>query len=329
MKVSIIVPVYNVEPYIERCFDSIVAQSHQDIECIFIDDASPDHCNEILRRRVAGYTGSIDFRILNHPSNQGLSAARNTGIRASSGDYLYFLDSDDDILESCIESLVAMVSKYPGVELVQGDTEIVPNIEGDFRSISDKPFPEFSEDREWIKTRMLVWPRIPPNAWNKLIKREFLLRHDLFFREGIIHEDEHWMFFSAKSVSSMAFVKHRGYRHFVVPGSIMQSGSITKSLASWILILEEARQNVDAICSSAQRQFIRGVLRGKLLELHEGVGEEELLRQYQDFVKNGLAASLRSVDFLEGVFYALCLLPPRLFGSAPIKAVTERLVKYA
>ena len=110
MKVSIIIPVYNVSLYIERCIKSVMSQTYQDIECILVNDATPDDSIAIAERLIADYNGTIQFRILNHEHNKGQSTARNTGIDASTGDYLYFLDSDDEItppqfpISTCIYS---------------------------------------------------------------------------------------------------------------------------------------------------------------------------------------------------------------------------------
>jgi glycosyltransferase involved in cell wall biosynthesis len=126
MKVSIIVPVYNVEKYINRCFNSIICQSYTNIECIFIDDCSPDNSYQILRQRINEYQGNIYFNVIRHSKNKGLSGARNTGTLASTGDYIYYLDSDDEITNNCIEILVNLANKYPGVEIIQGNTKTIP-----------------------------------------------------------------------------------------------------------------------------------------------------------------------------------------------------------
>lgn len=91
MKISIIVPVYNVEQYIKECFDSIAAQTYNgEIECIFVDDCGQDKSVDILEKMIVGYQGGISFSIIHHEHNKGLSGARNTGIRHATGDYLYF-----------------------------------------------------------------------------------------------------------------------------------------------------------------------------------------------------------------------------------------------
>ena len=100
MKVSIIVPVYNVAKYIERCLLSVLNQTWQDLEVILVNDCTLDDSMEIARRVVASHPRGTVVRCLEHEENRGLSAARNTGISASVGDYLYFLDSDDYISEA-------------------------------------------------------------------------------------------------------------------------------------------------------------------------------------------------------------------------------------
>ena len=123
MKVSIIVPVYNVAKYIERCLLSVLDQTWQDLEVILVNDCTPDNSMEIARRVVASHPRGTVVRCLEHEENRGLSAARNTGISASVGDYLYFLDSDDYISANAIELLAdAAVQKRP--DFVIGNYEV-------------------------------------------------------------------------------------------------------------------------------------------------------------------------------------------------------------
>ena len=123
MKVSIIVPVYNVAKYIERCLLSVLNQTWPDLEVILVNDCTPDNSMEIVRRVVASHPRGAVVRCLEHEENRGLSAARNTGISASVGDYLYFLDSDDYISANAIELLAdAAVQKRP--DFVIGNYEV-------------------------------------------------------------------------------------------------------------------------------------------------------------------------------------------------------------
>lgn len=122
MRVSVIIPVYNVEPYIAACIQTVMRQTYQgELECILVDDCGTDNSMEIAEKLISDYQGPIEFRILHHEHNRGLSAARNTGTAASKGDYIYFLDSDDEISPNCIELMANVVLKHPQVEVVQGD----------------------------------------------------------------------------------------------------------------------------------------------------------------------------------------------------------------
>lgn len=178
MKISIIVPVYNVEQYIKECFDSIAAQTYKgELECIFVDDCGQDYSVSVLEKLIAEYKGPIQFSIVHHEHNKGLSGARNTGIRNAKGDYLYFIDSDDSITSDCIEKLVALAEKYPGVEVVQGSTKSTM----EWLQMGWKKLPEFSDNFKWIKKTILKRIAFAMTAWNKLIKRSFVIEHGLFF----------------------------------------------------------------------------------------------------------------------------------------------------
>ena len=95
MTISVIIPVYQVSDYVERCLRSVMQQTYSHFECILVDDATEDDSIGKCERMIAEYEGDISFRILHHQQNRGLSAAHNTGIDAAKGDYLLFVDSDD------------------------------------------------------------------------------------------------------------------------------------------------------------------------------------------------------------------------------------------
>ena len=93
--VSIIIPVYKVEAYIERCLTSVMHQTYQDsaIECVLVDDCSPDKSISLAQDMISRYHGNIDFTIIRNDKNRGLSVSRNNGIEHATGKYLFFLDS--------------------------------------------------------------------------------------------------------------------------------------------------------------------------------------------------------------------------------------------
>lgn len=223
IKISIIVPVYNVEPYIRECFSSIVAQTYKgEIECIFVDDCGQDRSVKILEELIDGYKGHIQFSLIHHEHNKGLSGARNTGIRHATGDYLYFLDSDDTITPDCIERLVALAEKYPGVDLVQSSARSKLK----WFQLANKNFPEYTDNFKWIRETMLQRFAMPMTAWNKLVRRNFVVDNGLYFEEGLIHEDEVWTFMLAKHVHSIAFCCNITYNYRENPDGIMGQAKV-------------------------------------------------------------------------------------------------------
>jgi glycosyltransferase involved in cell wall biosynthesis len=115
-KVSVIIPVYNTEPYLRRCLDSVVGQTLREIEIICVNDASPDNALEILREYAAK---DRRVRIIDFPENRGVSAARNAGIDAAQGEYLGFVDSDDYVDLDFYEKLYER-ARLTGVAIAKG-----------------------------------------------------------------------------------------------------------------------------------------------------------------------------------------------------------------
>ena len=234
MKVSIIVPIYNVENYVEECFSSIVRQTFAGaMECIFVDDCGKDHSVALVEELMAAYQGPIELRMVHHERNRGLSAARNTGLSEAKGDYVYFIDSDDFITPECIELLVALTEKYPGVDMVQGNNNTMLQ----FLRLNVNLLPEYSDDKKWIKEYCLT-RRLPVTAWNRLVRRDFLLENRLLFEEGMIKEDELWTFFLAKHLRKLAFCFEDTYFYRDNPSGIMSyAGKDDRSSAPIILVM--------------------------------------------------------------------------------------------
>lgn len=229
-----------MERYLKRCLISVLNQTYQgSLECILVNDCTPDDSMKVVHDMLLNYTGKIEMKLLYHEKNRGLSAARNTGIRHATGDYLYFLDSDDEISLNCIETLVDSVLQYPRVDIVQGNI-IVTDPAMKWLDISKSNFPVYTEDQNWIRNNMLS--TIPVTAWNKLIRKQFLLDYDLWFREGIIHEDSHWCLFANEHIRTIAFCTTPTYYYYINEGSIMNSVFKDKSLDSFLIILRDYLQ---------------------------------------------------------------------------------------
>lgn len=253
-KVSIIIPIYNVEAYIKDCLVSVVRQNiTEGVECILIDDCGKDNSIKIAEQILKEYNGEISFSVIHHERNKGLSAARNTGIKAAKGEYLYFLDSDDKISDDCISSMWSLVEKYGKVDLVQGSYFVV----GKEEPISKLwKHGEFSNNKKDIKHFLLNYHGKVTAAQNRLIRREFILENNLFFKDGIIHEDNYWTFFLAKHVNSMAVNKNKSYFHIYNPNSITNKINIDKESHAYRTIIKGFCSDIDPFLPGRQKELI-------------------------------------------------------------------------
>ena len=253
MKVTIIVPIYNVSAYIERCWESLVKQTYKDLEILFIDDCGTDDSVEKLQKLIDTHPG-IYCKILHHDHNRGLSAARNTGLMAATGDYVYFLDSDDDITEDCIERLVAPVMNDE-IDIVVGNYRVVGG-EAHSPLLLDSGLLDSSKEvlASYAAGKWYVM------AWNKLCRRDFLIDNNLFFREGLIHEDVLWTFQVACKAQSLYVCNDVTYNYNVRGASIMTSMSIERDLRVYLDVFDA----IIGFVRSEQREF--GVEEYRIIE---------------------------------------------------------------
>lgn len=254
MKISIIVPMYQVEQYLAICLKSITDQTMTDgVECILVDDCGSDRSLFIAKDFIEHYQGNVLFRIVEREKNGGLSAARNSGIDVASGEYVYFLDSDDEITPNCLEIMWSLVEKYGKVNLVQGaffEDEKYAN------SISNIKFPEFCTCQAEIKTFLLQYLGDIVGAQSRLINLSFLKEHHLYFEEGIIHEDNLWTFFLSKYVRTMAYCDVCTYYHRYNPNSITGNVNVIKETIAYKHIIQTCSRSIDPFLIGIQKEWL-------------------------------------------------------------------------
>lgn len=236
MTVSVIIPIYNVSAYIERCIHSVMNQTYTSLECIFVDDCGTDDSIEKCEQLISEYKGNIRFKIIHHEYNRGLSAARNTGTETAIGDYILYVDSDDEITTDCVEKLVKNVESYPGVELVQGMSRSIPPKRRS--SHVHKPFVEIARTNDDVRACFYNHQLII-TAWNKLISRDFIMRHQLLFKEGVLYEDTPWMFNMVKHLSYVSFSAEVTYHYYVRPDSITLGTDFHTSAVHRLTVMED------------------------------------------------------------------------------------------
>lgn len=311
MKVSIIIPVYNVAPYIQRCLDSVVAQTFQDIECILIDDCGTDNSVEIVQKYIDNYYGKIRFRFIRHEKNQGLSGARNTGIRIATGEWLYFLDSDDAISPNCLSTLLKLKDKYPDVGFVQGN---LLNENGEISHYGFNNIPEYCNNPANIEDIMLR--KVITSAWNRLVKRSLLIGNDLFFPDGMIHEDMYWVYFLSKYVHAAAFSSIGTYIYYTNEGSIMTAANRATRYKRYTSRLKASKAYLTDIKTNNYKSHIRHqYLAVNLLScLTELVPLKSIILwiHFWGYILQIGSTNIHKITFYR-VLFALLLLPPACF----------------
>jgi glycosyltransferase involved in cell wall biosynthesis len=185
---------------------------------------------ELVKDRLQSYRGSIDFKIICHEANRGLSEARNTGINNATGDYLYFLDSDDEITCDCIETLVNLCQNQE--EMAIGDFKV----DGGALDIHIKiEKPLYSNKDIFNSYISRFWYEM---AWNKLVRKDFILKNDLFFYPNLIQEDALWSFQVASKLKSLNFTNKETYIYHVREGSLYTTYNLKRANDMSILLNE-------------------------------------------------------------------------------------------
>ena len=230
--ISVIVPVYRVEKYLERCVKSILSQTYKNLEVILVDDGSPDQCPAICDA-----CAEKDARVkVIHQENKGLSGARNAGIDAASGEYLAFVDSDDYVSPHFIEELYQLLQDTGCAigqcrfSYVKGDG-LVEEGDSAFCIYRGESLMEQLYGPEEKATCFVV-------AWNKLYRAELFKETGIRYPEGRIHEDEATTYRLFHEAKKLAFLDRALYGYYTENGGSITSVFSAKRL-QWLTAHEE------------------------------------------------------------------------------------------
>ena len=181
MLVSVIIPVYNGEPFLNRLMSCLITQNYKEVEYIFVNDASSDNSEKLIRSRLPELDSG---RILCNPVNKGAGFSRNVGIAHACGDYVLFMDADDIIPPDSIERLVQNALAFHRPDVIIGEASC-PGYHYDFGEDLYLAGNPLIREKYFHHT----WYEMP---WNKLINKAFLLKNHLLFDEGVYAEDTVW-----------------------------------------------------------------------------------------------------------------------------------------
>lgn len=197
-KVSVIVPVYNVEKYIRNCLDSLINQTLLDIEIVIVNDGSPDNSEDIIEHYLKKYSNKMKYV---KKENGGLSSARNYGIPYATGEYVAFLDSDDYVELNMYETMYN--------KAVEGNYDMVEcNFIWEYPKRKKVDIGEkYNGTKEALEKARVV-------AWNKLYKREILVNSNIIFPKGLRYEDVEFFYKILPNLNKIGFVEE-AFVHYV------------------------------------------------------------------------------------------------------------------
>lgn len=191
--ISIIIPIYKVEQYLDECVTSIINQTYKDLEIILVDDGSPDSCPQMCDEWAKK---DACIKVV-HKKNGGLSSARNAGLKVATGEYIGFVDSDDYVDGSMYEDLMQVMNQNEKTMVVS--SPIIRNTDGVFTPYKVGTYDYKDGDTmsfsEYMK--LFLGMNMDATVWNKLYKREFI---QTMFREGRNNEDYLFMYYNVKNL---------------------------------------------------------------------------------------------------------------------------------
>ncbi len=302
---------------------SVMKQTFDCFECIIVDDASPDDSIAKCEKMIEDYEGAIHFRILHHDKNRGLSAARNTGIDAATGDYLLFMDSDDQISSDSVEKLVAPVLKDDGIEMVIGEQLRFTDdglLENQKKSWRHQIYLQSLKDvRDFVFDDQ---NHFPPAAWNKLVSRKFVLQHQLLFKEGQIWEDFLWTFFVMKHLTHLYVIPDVTYFYYKRADSISYGTKKQELLTHWCVACSIISSNLTLGEESREASNYLWGFCHRYVRLPKNKDFHETAKRFSN------ALPFRKYYVEKMLLWVTCVLPRNRMGKNIFKFIYQKSLDY-
>lgn len=315
--ISVIIPVYNVENYLERCLNSIINQTYKDIEIICINDGSTDRSGDILEEFAKK---DPRIKIINQ-SNKGVSNARNIGISIAQGEYLSFIDSDDYIETTTFEFILNQ--NLSDIDLICFGTEIVGDIDTERKRISEKYYKIKYKGKH--RTSPKILNNLNVSASNKIFKTEIVKKYNIKFPQNLNYEDFgfYWMYYPY--CAKILFVQEKFYKYVRRNGSILNK--TFKGTADYVfdhlyifeviynfykqnnLIIKDKGQieNIFLKCFDFVLHFTKPENYNKVIQIAQNIiastGFEYKNARIKAIKNNNIAKATSTLSLLQKIFY--------------------------
>ncbi|MXO33032.1 glycosyltransferase [Apibacter sp. B2912] len=313
--ITVSIPVYNCEKYIERCINSVLNQTYPNIEILIVDDRGKDNSIQIIKNIQNVFPDKI--RIIEHNENSGAAAARNTCIDNAKGEYIFFMDGDDEITTDCIEILYLKAYETNATMTIGQITAI------DTFSNSEYPIFKFNDNLTFLYNNDIIleyfcngeWAVSP---WNKLLKLNFLKQNNIYFTKGLYAEDELWSFHIALKLDSTAFVNKITYKYYLHKDSIIFNKKKVY-FENIHTILERMAEEYYKESSLRKKYILNHIIKFKELAL---TMQYKVMRKDVDYWKHNYsrlkkAPSLKFHDYFSSLF-TIDVKKKNIFQNLPV-----------
>lgn len=293
-KITVIIPVYNVERYLSQCLNSVIKQTYTNFEIIAINDGSTDGSLNILNQYKMKYR---NIYIINQ-ENQGQSIARNKGIERATGDYIYFLDADDYIATNTFQILIETFEEY-NVDLIKFSAEIV--IDGIDIQVNKNRYnfdQYFNENKIYRKDEFLDLniKSFSASPVLYIVKREILQSNKIRYKAGIIHEDDLFTSEVLLNTNKAVYISENFYKRRLRKNSVMTEEDIfhrKKSFKSKCIIAIELRNLLQNYVNYKEREFIQDRINKTIRYLARNYSEIDYFYKIKTIKTLGISAILK------------------------------------
>ncbi|MBQ0061391.1 MAG: glycosyltransferase [Bacteroidales bacterium] len=281
MKLSIIVPVYNSERYLEACVASLYRQKldESDFEVILVNDGSTDGSHDIALRLQQQHA---NLQIINQV-NQGLSAARNTGQEHAQGEYIWFVDSDDEITD-CLHLLLAEIEKYKTLDIlgvvINQKNKDKQHIEYQYKQ------PSLPHNEVITGASAVIQGFDPSSAYSLILRRAFLNEQNLRFMLGITHEDVEFTYRAMAVAQHVVFTHHIAYNYYLWEDTLSRPKD-TKRLLKYIIDDVEVAKSFTALAQQMQNKELASAITNRRNNILFGL-TYSLFRNRNDWKARGI-----------------------------------------
>lgn len=228
IRLSIIIPFYNVERFISRCLDSVYCQDipEEDYEVICVDDCSPDNCLSIVESYAQRHA---NLKIVCNEENRKLGGARNAGMEVARGKYVWFIDSDD-LIEDNVLGTLCSTAERDNLDVLHFNYENYP-VRTPLHKIDAQ---ELMTGPEMFFSKRFLWYHDLVTAWRKLYKRSFLVENHISFAEHIMYEDNDYAILVFAKASRVRHIDLFAYDYSINPDSITRTDYTASHISYWL-----------------------------------------------------------------------------------------------